>query len=61
VVGKLRRSLRAGSADFASRQRTYPRSRGPCAARFGPTSVIVLDGRSRGQRAFRAASSSPSN
>src|ERR1039458_3652212 len=45
VMGKLRRSLRARSGDFASRQRTYPRSCGARAAGFGPTSVIVLERR----------------
>jgi hypothetical protein len=44
MMGKLRRSLRARSSDFASRQRTYPRSRGARAAVFGPTNVIVLEG-----------------
>jgi len=44
VMGKLRRSLRARSGHFASRQRTYPRSRGARAAGFGPTNVIVLEG-----------------
>jgi hypothetical protein len=35
MMRKLRRSLRARSRDFASRQRTHPRSRGACAAGFG--------------------------
>jgi hypothetical protein len=44
VMRKLRGSLRARSGDFASRQRTYPRSRGARAAGFGITRVIVLEG-----------------
>src|ERR1022692_499091 len=47
MVGKLGRSLRARRSNFASRQRTYPRSRGARAAGFGPTSVIVLEGERR--------------
>jgi hypothetical protein len=48
MMWKLRRSLYARS-DFASRQRTHPRSSGDCAAGFGPTSVIVLDAERRTQ------------
>ena len=44
MMGKLGRSLRTRSGDFASRQRTCPRSRGASAAGFGLTNVIVLDG-----------------
>src|SRR5271155_2327658 len=49
MMGKLRRSLRARSGDFAGRQRTYPRSRGACAAGFGLTNAIVLEGETPGQ------------
>ena len=49
MMGKLGRSLRARSCNFASRQRTYPRSRGARAAGFSLTKVIVLEGETRGQ------------
>ncbi len=49
VMGKLGRSLRARSCNFASRQRTYPRTRGARAAGFGLTNVIVLEAETRGQ------------
>jgi hypothetical protein len=49
MMRKLRWSLRTRSSDFASRQRTHPRSCGARAAGFGPTSVIVLEAERRAQ------------
>src|SRR6202167_2948551 len=55
VMRKLCGSLRSGSRDFASRQSTYPHSRGTRAAGFGPTTVIVLEAERPAQAAISYA------